>query len=122
MEKARFGTVLRSRWTRVDLPEPEGAEMMNTVVIPRLSFQIESLFADFFDGGLGAERQLRDAQPKIAQPAGFREDGVGLAIQLLQQKVEALAHFAAGLQNFIHLARVNLQARDLFADIAPVGY
>src|ERR1022692_421495 len=33
MEKSRFGTIWRTLSTRVDLPEPDGAEMMYTVVI-----------------------------------------------------------------------------------------
>src|SRR5579862_5802305 len=119
MEKCRLGTVFSRRCTRVDFPEPEGAEMINTLIIPvrSLSFKIESLFADFFDSGLGGKSQLCNAQAQITQPAGLRQDGVGLAVQLLQQKVEALAHFAAGIENFVQLAGVNLQTGNFLADI-----
>jgi hypothetical protein len=33
MEKRRLGISLTRRWVSVDFPEPEGAEIMKTVVI-----------------------------------------------------------------------------------------
>jgi hypothetical protein len=79
------------------------------------------LLADLFDGGLRRQRQFRNAKPKVAEPAGLRQDGVGFPVQLLQQKVEPLADFAARLQDLVQLAGMNLQARNLLADIAAVG-
>src|ERR1035438_2601653 len=105
-----------SSLTRVDFPDPEGAEMMKTVVIrgancgagcptTRLraffesavsgdrplktdglshkidsSFEIQRLLAHFFDRRLGAQSQLRNAEARIADPAGLGQNGVGLAI------------------------------------------
>src|ERR1700733_8944968 len=106
MEKARFGTVLSSRCTSVDFPEPEGAEMMNTVVTPGMSFKIQRLFADLFDGGLGCKRQFRHPQTKIAQPAGLRKDGIGLAVQFLQQKIQTFADFASRIEYLVQLPRM----------------
>src|SRR5580700_10987845 len=106
MEKSRAGSLASNRCTRVDLPEPEGAEMMKTVV----SLKIQSLLADLFDGSLGSQRQFCDPEPQIADSAGLRKDGIGFAVQLLQQEIEALAHFAARIQNFIQLAGVDLES------------
>src|SRR5579872_545247 len=108
-----------SSLTNVDLPDPEGAEMMKTVVIPA-SFKVERLLSYFFDRGLGGQRQIRDFQSRFARSAGLRKDGVGLAIQLLQQKVDLLAHLSARIEQRRQLRGVNLQARQLFADIAAV--
>jgi hypothetical protein len=63
-----------SRWTSVDFPEPEGAEMMKTLIIAGgeglgagggsglgFSFEIQGLFADFFYAGFGSQCQVGDA-------------------------------------------------------------
>src|SRR5579863_1605043 len=111
--------------TSVDLPEPEGAEMMKTVVIPRefsaLLFKIERLLADFFDRGLGGQRQFRNLQRRLARPAGLGKDRIGFAIHLLQQKVEFLAGLSSRIQKPGQLSGVNLQARQLLLDIAAIG-
>src|SRR5208337_478915 len=100
MENSKPGSLASSRWTSVDLPEPEGAEMMKTVVIRDSgSFQVQSLLPDLFDRGLRSQGEFRDAEAQIADSAGLGKDGVGLAVQLLQQEVEALAHFAARIQD-----------------------
>ena len=91
---------------------------MKTVVI---RFQIQRLLADLLDGGLGSQRQIRDLQRRFAGAAGLRKNRVGFAVHFLQQKVELLADFAAGVSRIVKLAGVNLQPGDLFADITAVG-
>ena len=53
---------------------------------------------------LWRQRQVGDAQAQIADAAGLRQDGVGLAIHLLQQEIQLLADLAAGVQQLVQLA------------------
>src|SRR5665213_9287 len=90
--------------TSVDLPEPDGAEMMKTVVVPVARFKVAGLFKvkrllpDFFDRGLRGQRQFGDPEADFTRAGGFGQDGIGLAVHLLQQKIQLLSAFAAGLE------------------------
>src|SRR5580693_4101146 len=125
MEKRRPGTHPSSLRVSVDLPEPEGAEMMKTaggrVVIRGASFQIERLLANLFDRRLGQDRQFRDPEARFARAAGLRKNRIGLAIHFLQQEIQLLAGFAAGLEYAAKLARMDFQAGKFFADVAAIG-
>ena len=106
--------------TRVDLPEPDGAEMMkripakrsfltgiNQVYLKRkpdfiqtLNFLLEvlDLFARLFYLGFNAQSKLGNGGSVTCDAARLREQGVGLAVHLLQQEVRLLANFTAGAQ------------------------
>src|SRR5437764_7766056 len=106
MEKVSPGTVLSNRCTSVDLPEPDGAEMMKTLVMRR-SLEVQRLLPDFLDSGLPRQRQIGDPQTQLADAVGLRQHGVGFAIHLLQQEVDLLAYFAAGIEDLAQLPRMN---------------
>ena len=72
-----------SRETSVDLPDPEGAEMMKTVVNQILSvslypfgskqlFHVQGLLPDFFDVCFGREGQVGHRQSSFADAGRFR--------------------------------------------------
>src|SRR5580658_3243904 len=111
MEKRRPGTIFRSSRVSVDLPEPEGAEMMNTAggwkVIRGASFQIERLLANFFDRRFGGDRQFRNPEASFARAAGLRKNRIGLSIHFLQQEVQFLSGLASGLKHAAELARMD---------------
>src|SRR5262245_11323650 len=127
MEKVRFGSDSRSRSTSVDLPEPEGPEMMKTEIMGggkstlSFSFQVKRLFADFFDAGFGCQGQVGYAQAQFAEAGALGQNCVGFAVHFLQQEIQLFAGFAARVEDLIHLAGVDLQTRNLFADIAAVS-
>ena len=70
---------------------------------------------------LGRQRQLRDGEAQIAQAAGLRQDGIGFAIHLLKQEIEAFADFALARQHGVELRGVGAQAHQFLRDIAAVG-
>lgn len=59
------------------------------------------------------------SKPGAAQfeRGGFRAQGVGLALQLLDQEVQALADFAAGVEQAADLVEVGAQAREFLGDV-----
>src|SRR4051794_23303312 len=116
----RPGTWLRSRDTSVDFPEPDGAEMIKTVVING-SFQVQRLLPDFVDFRLRGESQVCNGEAKVAESAGFREDGVRLAVHLLQQEIQAFADFAFAGQHVRQMGGMGAKADELFGDVAAVG-
>ena len=48
--------------------------------------------------GFACQRQLGDRADPLADAAGLGQNGVGFAIHLLQQEIQLLADFAAGVQ------------------------
>lgn len=70
-EKIRPGTELNNRPTSVDFPDPDGAEMIKTVVLLIALLKVKSLFANFIDLGFGCQGQIRHGQADVAQPSGF---------------------------------------------------
>ena len=46
-------------------------------------FQIQRLFANPVDFGLGRQRQIGDGQAQVAQAAGFRKHRIGFAVHFL---------------------------------------
>ena len=64
IENFKPGTFSSSLWTSVDLPEPDGAEMINTVF--SASLQVQGLLADLVNFSLCGQRQFRNRQTQIA--------------------------------------------------------
>src|SRR5690606_37570666 len=78
----------RQALTMLDLPAPEGAATMKRV--PRMaSLKVLHLLADLVDQHLQLHRRLR-----AAPVDGLGAQGIGLAVELLQQEVQAPAHRA----------------------------
>src|SRR5215213_4777709 len=113
----------------VPLPPPEGE--LTTTSIPRplitsarvappacslSSLDILHLLAQFFDRPLDGEARVFDQQ--IGR---LRKHRVRLAVQLLQEEVEALARLALARERLAELHEVTLQTRYLFGDVAAVG-
>src|SRR5579871_1305791 len=148
MENVSFDTFCMSRCTRVDLPDPDGAEMMKTDIIgcfgssesehrrsklaPQAfgwpcshsavrSFQIQRLLANLLDAGFGGQREIRDSQPQLPDAVGLGQNRVGLPVHLLQQEIQLLADFATRVQDFLQLPGMNLKPRNFLADVAAVG-
>jgi hypothetical protein len=69
MEKSSRGSWSSTRLTRVDFPEPEGAETMKTVVITSGDplFQIEGLLADLFHLSLHGQPNLSETPAGLAR-------------------------------------------------------
>ena len=91
--------------------------MMKTVVIPGLS----DCSRIFSIAAFAASASSVIFRPGLARAAGLRQNRIGLPIHLLQQKIELLADFAAGVEQRRELRRMDLQPGQLFADIAAVG-
>ena len=106
-----------SSLTSVDFPEPEGAEMMKTVVIPRLRdcsriFSIAAL----------AARPVPVILRPIS-PAPVVLERIVLVSRFISwsRKSSFLAAFAPGVEQRPQLPGVDFQAGELFADIAAIG-
>ena len=84
VENIRLGSDSMRRLTSVDLPEPDGAEMMNTIDMDLRLFQILRLLAYFLDMLLQAQADFGERQAAPAQRRGFREHRVRLPVQLLR--------------------------------------
>lgn len=77
-----YETENRSRWslwtrrdTSVDLPDPDGAEMMNTVVTLVSAcplFEIQRLLAHLLDICFGGEREIGQEKAGLADAGCFR--------------------------------------------------
>src|SRR5918997_284882 len=116
----------------VPLPPPEGELMTNrmpratggvssasaSAVSSRVvgSLNVLHLLAELLDLGLDRERRLLDRRVRR-----FREHGVGLAVELLQQEVEPLADLGVRVDALAELRDVAPQPRQLLRDVAPVG-
>ena len=61
-------------------------------------FRLSDCSRIFSMAALARQRQLGDLQPDFARAAGLGQDRIGLAIHFLQQEVQLLADFAAGVQ------------------------
>ena len=83
-----------------------------------LKLEVLNLFAGLFDFGLHAQTEFGDAGGVSRDAAGLGEQGVGLAIHLLQKEVGLLADLAAGAQQRMKVIDMDAKARNLFIDIA----
>src|ERR1700679_4298080 len=83
--------------------------------------KILHLFAGFFDLRFHSQAQISNSLTVPAHPAGLGKQGVGLAIHLLQQKIELLAHLAVGLQQRMKMLDVGAETGDLFFHITALG-
>src|SRR5687767_10215026 len=98
MDSRMFGSRARQAFTMLDLPAPEGAA--TTKRVPRVgsglivwrppSFDVLDLFAHLVDQHLQLDRRGRRA--RIDRLAAQR---VRLAVELLQQEIEAATHRVA---------------------------
>src|SRR5580698_8435705 len=84
------------------------------------SLHVLNLLARFFDLCLHCQSELGNARPFSAHAARLRQQGVGLPVHLLQQEVELLAGFAAGVDQLAKVADVRGHARQLFRHIAAL--
>src|SRR5579863_7879882 len=112
----------RSRMRRVIvvLPAPEGED--RTRSRPRLMpngepptdrlLDVLHLLAQLLDRGLEAETDARQGDV-----AGFRAQGVGLAVELLAEEIEAAADRRAFAQEVAGGGEMRLQAIELLANI-----
>ena len=60
--------------------------------------KILHLFAGLFDLRFHTQAQISNALPISTHPTSLRQQRVGLAVHLLQQKIELFTHFAPGLE------------------------
>src|SRR5690242_17548227 len=131
MEKSSPSTSVRSWLTSVDFPEPEGAEIIKSMpaIRPRTRcsrgrclLQILNLLPSLLDLRLHLESKLGNAQAVHAGGAArLRQHRIRLAVQLLQQKIQPLAQFAAGVEQRQEMIDMRPQADDLFLYIALFG-
>jgi hypothetical protein len=75
----------------VDLPDPDGAEMMKTEVIPDLT----TVPGSSQSAALVASARSVIFNPAFAGTAGLGKNGVGFAVHLLQQKIQFLSDLSA---------------------------
>src|SRR6266403_1720206 len=74
------------------------------------SFDVLHLFAQFFDLRLDFKRHSRNRQRFAFHAGRLREHGVGLAMHLLQKKIQFLPQLAGSVQQFGELLQVTLEA------------
>src|SRR5216683_5722109 len=82
------------------------------------SFDVLYLLPQFFDLRLDLPRQAGDGQRLAFHAGRFGEHGVGLAMHLLQKKIQLLAELAGAVQQLGELLEVAAQAVQFFTDIA----
>ena len=80
-----------------------------------------NLFANFFDFRLNLQAQVGYCQRIFPQGRSLRQQGVCLALHLLQQKIQLLAQLTASFDEFTELRDVTAQALQLFAYIRAIG-
>src|ERR1700732_928543 len=70
------------------------------------SFDVLHLLPQFFDLRLDLQRYSGDRQRFAFHARRFREHGVGLAMHLLQEKIQFLSQFTSPVQQFGELLQV----------------
>jgi hypothetical protein len=106
---------------------PSGAEEERgrAVVVSHLAdvlFEVLDLFFGALDLDLQFKADVGEAEAAAGGcAAGLREQSVGLAIELLEEEVEAFAEFAAVGEEGEEAAGVGAEADELFFDVAAIG-
>src|SRR6266446_7007557 len=80
------------------------------------SFDVLNLLPQFFDLRLDLQRQAGDGQRLAFHAGRFGEHGVGLAMHLLQKKIQLLPLLARTVQQLGELLQVATQAVQFFTD------
>jgi hypothetical protein len=86
----------------------------------RVHSRFMNLFPSLFDLGLHSQSQFGNQSSLTRHAGGLRKQRIGLAVHLLQQKIQLLAGLAAGSKHFAKVLNVRLHARNLFRNIAAL--
>src|SRR3954469_1958635 len=114
IERWMFGSRLSSSFTSEVLPAPEGATTTNR--LPLASLNVLHLLAHLLDEHLELHR---DARHVVRDRLGTQ--GVGLAVQLLAEEIQALADGAALAQHAAEFRDVGVKAPDLLLHVDARG-